>query len=84
VDYEFTKDRTEGATMPTLWHILGMTMMGLIGVAGVLGLIMLVLLEVRLIVRIAGRISSAAELPLPREYFPDAPTQRELGDYWRN
>jgi hypothetical protein len=69
--------------MPTLWHILGMTMLGLIGVASVLGLVMLVLLEVRLIVRIAGRISSAAEV-LPREYFPDAPTQRELGDYWRN
>jgi hypothetical protein len=69
--------------MPTLWHILGMTMLGLIGVAGVLGLIMLVLCEVRLIVRLAGRISSA-ELPPPRGYFPDPPSQRELDDYWRN
>jgi hypothetical protein len=67
--------------MPTLWHILGMTMLGLIGVAGVLGLIMLVLCEVRLIVRLAGRISSAEP---PRGYFPDPPSQRELDDYWRN
>jgi hypothetical protein len=69
--------------MPTLWHILGMTMLGLIGVASVLGLIMLVLLEVRLIVRLAGRISSA-ELPPPREFFPDPPSRRALDDFWQN
>ncbi len=68
--------------MPTLWHILGMTMLGLIGVASVLGLIMLVLCEIRLIVRLAGRISSS-ELP-PREFFPDPPSQRVLDDYWQN
>ena len=68
--------------MPTLWHILGMTMLGLIGVASVLGLVMLVLCEVRLIVRLAGRISSVAQAP--REFFPDPPSQRELDDYWRN
>lgn len=69
--------------MPTLMHILGMTMLGLIGVAIVLGLIMMVLLEVRLIVRIAGRLSSVELLP-PREYFPDPPSQRVLDDYWQN
>jgi Na+-transporting methylmalonyl-CoA/oxaloacetate decarboxylase gamma subunit len=69
--------------MQTLMHILGMTMLGLIGVAFVLGFIMLLLCEVRLIVRLAGRISSA-ELPAPREFSPDAPSQRALDDYWRH
>ena len=69
--------------MHILMHILGMTMLGLIGVAFVLGLIMLVLVEVRLIVRIAGRLS-VAELPPPREFSPDPLSQRELDDYWRN
>jgi hypothetical protein len=69
--------------MQTLMHILGVTTLGLIGVACVLGLIMLVLCEVRLIVRISGRISTA-ELPPPREFFPDAPSQEALHDYWRH
>jgi Na+-transporting methylmalonyl-CoA/oxaloacetate decarboxylase gamma subunit len=68
--------------MQTLMHILGMTMLGLIGVAFVLGFIMLLLCEVRLIVRLAGGISSA-EL-LPREFFPDPPSQPTLEDSWRS
>jgi Na+-transporting methylmalonyl-CoA/oxaloacetate decarboxylase gamma subunit len=66
----------------TLTHIFGITLMGLIGVASVLGLIILVLCQVRLIVRLTGRIVPAERRP--REFFPDAPSQRVFEDYWQN
>jgi hypothetical protein len=57
-------------------------MLGLVGVALVLGLTMLVLCEVRLIVRLAVRLSRLE--PPPRDFFPDPPSQQALNEYWRS
>jgi hypothetical protein len=68
--------------MQTLIHIFSMTLLSLIGVASALGLMILVLCQVRLIVRLTGRIVSA-ERP-PQQFFPDAPSQRVFESYWQN
>lgn len=68
--------------METLVHIFGVTVLGLIGVASVLGLVILVMCQMRLIVRITGRISEPRHQP--REFFPDTPPQRVFEDYWQN